>query len=297
MVAKKWGEWLPLPEEIGGFSSFEWEELLNGGQAFRWNLTHEGFWQGQWLDNVIQLHGCPKNQPPESKWRTLALADEELTKKSLLYYLGTEKDHASKLVQLPRRSDPVLDSAIMAFPKLRILKQPLEEVLLGFLLSSSKQIPHIKEICERLAYRYGKQIAKGFSALPTWVELRKVPEEELRDCKLGYRASYIHKTAEILEKDPNFLKKIKKLPYSVAKETLIQLPGVGSKIADCVLLFGAGFSEAFPIDTWITKILIKQYQLQGWTNSQMLHFAKIHFGKQAGLAQQFLFSYWRSKGR
>lgn len=297
MVAKRWGNWLPLPEEIGEFSPLDWKELLNGGQAFRWNHTPEGFWQGQWLSNVVQLRYNLENQLQKSSWRSIITSDPAFIKKDLLHYFGTEKDQATRLAQLPRSSDPVLDAAIEAFPKLRILRQPLEEVLLGFLLSSSKQIPHIKEICEQLAYRYGKPVAEGFHALPTWVALRKVSEKELRDCKLGYRASFICKTAEILEEKPDFFDTVKNMSYVDAKNALIQLPGVGPKIADCVLLFGAGFPEAFPIDTWITKILLEKYHLKGWTPPQMLHFARIHFGKQAGLAQQFLFSYWRNKKR
>jgi N-glycosylase/DNA lyase len=78
--------------------------------------------------------------------------------------------------------------------------------------------------------------------------------------------------------------------YTDAKNELLRLPGVGEKIADCTLLFGANFLEAFPIDTWIEKSLEKRYSLQGWNTSQKIHFARVHFGKFAGLAQQFLFS-------
>ena len=82
--------------------------------------------------------------------------------------------------------------------------------------------------------------------------------------------------------------------YENAKKELL-LPGVGEKVADCALLFGGNFLEAFPIDTWIEKSMEKRYLLYGWNTKQKLHFAKIHFGRFAGLAQQFLFSAERLK--
>ena len=70
----------------------------------------------------------------------------------------------------------------------------------------------------------------------------------------------------------------------------MKLPGVGGKIADCVLLFGGGMLEAFPIDTWIDKVLTQRYHLEDWSLKQKLSFARLHFGNLAGLAQQFFFS-------
>ena len=79
-------------------------------------------------------------------------------------------------------------------------------------------------------------------------------------------------------------------PYEEAKAKLLKLPGVGPKVADCCLLFGASRTNAFPIDTWISKAMEIRYGLVGWTMTQQAHFAFKHYGKDAGLAQQFLFS-------
>jgi len=87
------------------------------------------------------------------------------------------------------------------------------------------------------------------------------------------------------------------LPYAPAKERLCSLPGVGEKVADCVLLFGAGRLEAFPVDVWIIKTMAQRYGLHGWKPAQIAHFGRVHFGSLAGLAQQYLFSYERRIGR
>jgi N-glycosylase/DNA lyase len=79
-------------------------------------------------------------------------------------------------------------------------------------------------------------------------------------------------------------------PDRRSSHTPLGAPGVGRKIADCTLLFGAGRLEAFPIDTWVEKILTHSYQLEGWKLKQLQDFARIHFGGSSGYAQQYLFA-------
>jgi len=132
--------------------------------------------------------------------------------------------------------------------------------------------------------------------LPTWAELAAIPEEKLRACQLGFRARFIHDTAQFLAGNPGWLDETEHLPYASAKARLMELPGVGEKVADCVLLFGAGKLEAFPVDTWILKALARRYQLDGWKPAQVAQFGRAHFGPFAGYAQQFLFSWERKHG-
>ena len=115
-------------------------------------------------------------------------------------------------------------------------------------------------------------------------------EIRLRAAKLGYRARYIYQTARFLAERPGWLETIEVAPTEEARIRLLELPGVGRKIADCTLLFGAGRLEAFPIDTWVEKILTHSYQLEGWKLTQLQDFARIHFGNSSGYAQQYLFA-------
>ncbi|MGB0745205.1 MAG: DNA-binding protein, partial [Opitutales bacterium] len=172
----------------------------------------------------------------------------------------------------------------------RILRQPLGETLFSFLCSSTKQIPQIKAICEAVADDLGDRLPDGSAALPSWPQLAAAGEERLRAAKLGYRARYIHQTAVYLAENPDYLNLTEQAPTEVARVRLMHLPGVGRKIADCTLLFGMARLEAFPIDTWVQKILTRAYGLKGWKNEQLLDFARAHFGPSAGLAQQYLFA-------
>jgi N-glycosylase/DNA lyase len=132
--------------------------------------------------------------------------------------------------------------------------------------------------------------------LPTWPAIAGTDEAALRACQLGFRARYIKATADFLAAHPGWLDETEAAAYAVAKARLCTLPGVGEKVADCVLLFGAGRVEAFPVDTWIVKAMARHYGLAGWTPAQVAHFGRAHFGSAAGLAQQYLFAWERAHG-
>ena len=215
----------------------------------------------------------------------------------LLAYLGAEVPWESLIDQLPWRSDPHLKMAIGAFPGLRILCQPVEETLLAFLCSATKRITQIKQMCQLLSRNAGSEIAPDVWRLPTFAEIADSDPTALEECKLGFRSKYIRGTARFLANRPGWLDETQALPYPKAKERMMLLPGVGEKIADCVLLFGAGKFEAFPVDTWISQTLSKRYRLNGWNNRQFSEFGRIHFGPSAGLAQQFIFSWERQVGQ
>ena len=266
-------------------------ETLDGGQSFRWETNESGLWQGTWNSRLIQL----RLKGDLLQWRSprnLSVPREEV-----ISYLAVDTTYQSVIDALPWRSDPVLEDAIQCFRGLRILKQPLGETLFAFLLSSVKTIPQIKELCQITARKYGDEIVPGVHALPTWSQLAKVPEADLRKLKFGYRAKFVSDTACRLAKEPDFLSIVEEAPYEKARALLMELPGVGGKVADCALLFGAGKLEAFPVDTWIAKALSARYGLKDWNLSQLATFGRIHFGRYAGLAQQFLFSSERKKAR
>ncbi len=284
-----WSAWQPL---VGAptFSEAVLAETLDGGQAFRWQRQPDATWLGAWSESVARLRLAPDGHVAWSA--PLPLAPQVATE--LPRYLGLDRDFAALTDSLPWRSDAHVAQCLAAFPGLRILRQPFGETLLGFLCSATKQIVQIKQMVALLAQRHGAEITPGFRRLPTWLELALIPEAELRACLLGFRARYIAQTAQFLAAHPGWLEETEAAPYPLAKARLCSLPGVGEKVADCVLLFGAGRLEAFPVDTWILKALARRYGLEGWKPAQVAQFGRAHFGALAGLAQQFLFAYERA---
>ena len=296
-----WSDWQPLP---GWSPSPETlAETLDGGQSFRWSSVSTSttvadlevgdhrIWTGAWSDCIAQLRlnvGALEWRAPLSLQKNVAVA--------LPHYLGLDRDWAALTDALPWRSDAHLAQCLAAFPNLRLLRQPFGETLLGFLCSATKQIVQIKQMCALLATRHGTEIAPDAHRLPTWAELAHVPEKDLRACLLGFRARYIHATAQYIAARPDWLQETELLPYAEAKARLIELPGVGEKVADCVLLFGAVKLEAFPVDTWVLKSLARRYGLTGWKPAQVAQFGRAHFGPLAGFAQQYLFAWERRHG-
>ncbi|MBC2604864.1 DNA glycosylase [Pelagicoccus albus] len=286
---REWTPWKTL-DILQPFSEQSLSETLNGGQAFRWNYSKKDeYWLGVWGQNVARLRLTEKDCIQFSHPIDHLGCETELAR-----YLRAKFDWDLAINNLPWRSDPHLEAAISAFTGLRILKQPFGEAVLCFLCSATKQIPQIKVMCERMALRFGNELTAGIHALPTWNQLATASETELRELGLGFRAKNIKKTADILAQHPELLDQIEASPYAEAKQRLVELPGVGEKIADCALLFGAAKLEAFPVDTWIIKVLENRYDLQAWTPSQLAQFGRIHYGAYAGFAQQFVFSYERA---
>jgi N-glycosylase/DNA lyase len=291
MSAKTWLPWSlvpPLPR-ARPLTPAVLAELLDGGQAFRWNRDADGVLSGGWAGHHARLRIAPGSG--ELEFSAPSGADARALASALQAYLaGPPADEDV----LPWRSDPHLASCMAAFPGLRILRQPFGETLLGFVCSATKQIVQIKRMLELLALRHG-QVAPGeWRRLPDWRELAGIPEKDLRACGLGFRARHVAGIARFLAAEPGWLEATEHAPYADAKARLLELPGVGEKVADCVLLFGAGRLEAFPVDTWIVKAMARRYGLEEWRPAQVAHFGRIHFGAQAGLAQQFLFAFERA---
>lgn len=283
-MPSQFGEWQPW-NNAPNWSRVGFKETVDGGQAFRWKQIDDYF-EGRWSDHVVRL----RHHDGKTEFSKPKDSDHDKTESALKTYFATEIDFTRLTDALPWRNDPILKVSIEHFQGLRILRQPFAETLFCFLCSSTKQIPQIKAICEAVALDLGEELEDGSYALPTWSAIAVAGEDPLREAKLGYRARYIYQTACFLRDKPGWLEATEAASTEEAREHLMQLPGVGRKIADCTLLFGAGRLDAFPIDTWVEKILSRAYQLENWKLPQLQDFSRIHFGTTAGYAQQYLFA-------
>ena len=159
----------------------------------------------------------------------------------------------------------------------------------------------IRQIIALLCERYGEPLTAApvgppAYSFPSPARLARVSEADLRACKMGFRAPYLLKTAGLIASGQLDLARLQTLPLEVARAELMNLPGVGRKIADCVLLFAYGFQAAFPVDVWVMKALRQLYFPRRRVSLQRLHrFAATHFGPCAGYAQQYLFHYMRTR--
>lgn len=184
-------------------------------------------------------------------------------------------------------------AAVEACRGLRLLRQDHWETLASFILSSTKQIVQIQQIVDSLCTCYGELIEGEHFTFPSAERLAGLTEANLRSCKMGFRAPYLLGTAKMVAGGEVDLAAVQRMPVEEARAKLCELPGVGEKIANCVLLFAYDFPTAFPIDVWVEKALRVYFRKPRAKRDRIEKLARTHFGPHAGLAQQYLFHYMR----
>jgi N-glycosylase/DNA lyase len=281
----------PLRCTAFAVSDYDLAETLMSGQSFRWSLER-GAWSGVIGSHWVRLHSdgsrlSAETASPVCDWDWLAT------------YLQIGVDLNSILAAFP--DDDPMRAAVSACRGLRVLRQDPWECLASFILSSTKQIVQIRQIVALLCERFGEPLAvpAGYApafAFPTAACLARGSEAELRACRMGFRAPYLLATAREIAEGRVDLDSLRRFELPEARAALIQLPGVGRKIADCVLLFAYGLPTAFPVDVWVMRALRNLYfRGRKVTPKRLRHFSETHFGPHSGYAQQYLFHYIRTR--
>jgi N-glycosylase/DNA lyase len=279
-------------------TDYDLAATLESGQVFRWQLVGHS-WQGLVGRHLVRLTPTPAGLHAVT---VAPLTDWDWIR----HFLQTEIDYPSVLATFP--DDDPMRQAVAACRGLRLLRQDPWECLASFILSSTKQIVQIRQIVALLCERFGEPCGDEVSltkveglalplpprAFPTAEKLAAASEADLRACKMGFRAPSLLAAARQVAEGRLNLEKIRGLDYTAARAELMQLRGVGGKIADCVLLFAYGFDSAFPVDVWVERALQELYFPRRRAGDKRLRrFAATHFGPHAGYAQQFLFHYMR----
>jgi N-glycosylase/DNA lyase len=210
--------------------------------------------------------------------------------------------------------DDYVRKALRRFEGLRIVRQEPWECLISFICATYKSIAAIELMLSKLSKKFGeKKTFDGldFYTFPTVGKLAFASENALRECGLGYRAKYVQAAAKKIYEEKIELESLKTLPYLEARKMLIEFPGVGLKVADCVLLFSLEKLEAFPVDVWIKRVILNHYANQlpeslvkklsthdSLSNSEyekLNAFGRSYFGKYAGYAQEYLYHFERTQ--
>jgi N-glycosylase/DNA lyase len=211
-------------------------------------------------------------------------------------------DHPLKQICASFPQDEPMKAARDFCRGLRIIRQPKWECLATFICSSMKQVAHIRQISQALRRRFGEpRTVDNYSVytFPTAARLAKSSEKELRACALGYRARNLLATARLVASGEVDLSEWSALSDVDLRAKLCDLPGVGAKVANCVMLFAYERLRAFPIDVWIERILRESYfpRARKLNAARLRTFTQEHFGEHGGYAQQYLFHYARMASR
>ena len=272
-------------------NDFTLSQILECGQCFHFDKLDEEVYEVvafgravkmEQTDKVLRIYGSSM-EDYEGIWKL---------------YLDMDNDYGL-IKQSVIKADGALKTAVDEKSGIHILNQDFFETLISFIVSQNKSIPQIKQCVKNISHRFGDEVigynGEAFYVFPDVQRLHDATEEELRECKVGFRAPYIKNATEAVYSGAVTKEKLDELDIAQARELLMTIKGVGEKVANCVLLFGLGRREAFPVDVWMKRIMEQMYFDGKDTKKQDIEaFAVNKFGDLGGYAQQYLFDYART---
>ncbi len=262
---------VPAPE-------FDLRLTLTSGQVFHWQPDGEG-----WL-------GLIGNKPVRLEQRGDELRVSRGSVAAVAHYFAL--DHPLGEIYATFPEDAFSRAALEAYRGLRVMRQPRWECLATFLTSAMKQVSHIRAMSLALRTKFGEPAAKfPVAAYPAPEVLARADEAEIRGCGLGFRAPNLRKTAQAIADGKVDLDALAAMETERAMEELCRLPGVGRKIANCVLLFAYERLDAVPVDVWIARVARSMSGSGSLEELEM--FSRERFGLYAGYVQQYLFHHAR----
>lgn len=247
---------------------------LDCGQAFRWEKQADSSWSG-----VVK--GVFLNISKMGDTIILKNTSKDDFENIWIDYFDFNKDYVEICDTL--KQDTLLAPTVDAYYGIRILNQDSWEALCSFVISQQNNIKRIKGIISRLCRIYGEEVRSGFYSFPSAERLSNLTVEDFENLGTGYRAKYLERLAKDVASGAIDLEKIKTLSLDDARKELLNIYGVGIKVANCALLFGFGFYDAFPVDVWMKRVM--EYYPDGLPQC---------FDGIGGIAQQYLFHWARN---
>lgn len=245
------------------------------GQCFRWDALPDGSYRGVVRGKVLTV-----SQRGEAI--VLEGASQEEYDTFFERYFDQQRDYGAVCRELSAL-DPTLSQACSLFSGVRILRQEPWEALCSFIFSQNNNIPRIRGIISRFCEQFGEPCAENVFAFPSPERIAQLEPEALAPIRSGFRAKYIIDAARRVAGGALNLEEVAVMELGRAREALQTVHGVGPKVAECVLLYGMGRLEAFPLDVWIKRVMAQFFP------GKQPDF----FGPCAGIAQQYLFCYCR----
>lgn len=257
-------------------SPFDLKDTFECGQCFRWNENSDGSYTGVAFGKVLNI----------SKKEGQTILSDDSAFWQDYFDLQTDYNYIMKELSV----DDIMIEAIEKSSGIRILRQEFSEAVISFIISQNNNIPRIKNIIENMCANYGKNLGNNYFAFPQMDVLAALEPSDLAFLKAGYRDIYIIDAAQKISLNTLDMDVINNAPIDEARAEISKIKGVGPKVADCILLFGAHRSEVFPTDVWMKKVLTTFYGFETLTPKEINKFASDKFGTLAGYAQQYLFN-------
>ncbi|HEY5584229.1 MAG TPA: DNA glycosylase [Ruminiclostridium sp.] len=265
---------------------FNLTHVFECGQCFRWIKQHNGSYTGivnGRLANVSLNEG--------TLYITNATEQDFVDIWYEYFDLGTDYSKIKAILE----KDDIMKEAIKTGYGIRLLRQDFWEILISFIISANNRIPRIMKTVDSLSVLKGNSIELDNMSysFPEITVLSDATLEEIKQCKAGFRCKYIHKTSQFMNENAITREILLGMDTDMARKELMKLPGVGPKVADCILLFSGVKYDVFPTDVWVKRVMEELYLKKDSSLKEIQEFAKDHFGDLTGYAQQYLFYHAR----
>ncbi len=274
------------------------DHTLDCGQVFRWER------EGDWWVGVVNGDVIRARNDIESG---TVLVDSSLSREFVASYFRLDDDLSYILDSIDK--DRYIKEAIQRYRGLRLIRQEPWECMISYMLATASSIPTIKKRISLLSRMFGDEIGEGYYSFPDAKSLADASESDICECKLGFRAGRIQKAAQQVADGEFCFDELFKMDYPGARARLIEIEGIGEKVADCILLFSLNKMESFPVDTHVRQVVEKYYSGDGYfgggvgvdvnvklSNHKMGEWGRRYFGEYCGYAQEYLYYCWRMRG-
>ena len=274
--------------------SFELADVFDCGQWFRWNIENDGSYTGVFKKIVLNV----KKIDDEVIFNGVNYGTTDSIEE-INHYFDLNRNY-DELKSKLEKIDDYMKNSIEFGKGIRILNQDLWETIISFIISANNNIPRIKGIIDRLSEKYGERLeyaGREYYSFPEPIALKDVSVFEYRSLGLGFRDIRLFETTQKVLNNEFDLNGQGNLDTATVYKNLLELSGVGPKVADCILLFSdLKRFDVFPIDVWIRRVMNDLYihndDETKVSKVQIRKLADEKFGDLKGLAQQYLF-YWR----
>lgn len=263
-------------------------DTLMSGQAFRINIEDDESFTIIISDRILNIK-------QENDYLIVNSNNEEDLELVTRYYLDLDRDYEVLNKELSKNE--ILKRDINLCKGYKVLKQDKFEMYISYIISQNNNVKRIAGSINKISERYGKKVKynnKEYYLFPTFEELKNITIEELRECGVGFRDSYIINALNKLKENPFFLEELDMLPTDEAIKELMKIKGIGLKVASCILMFGYSRFDTFPVDTWVKKYVSENFKIKDDIKI-ISKFMKDNFKENSGLAVQYFYHINRNK--
>lgn len=267
--------------------------VLRMGQVFRFQSPSSGFIYGAEGDSWYVLTQAGDEWQIES--------NQDLIKIDQFFRLDQPPQEVwHKVKQIDPRLANLPTEGVEGLTLLR--PSSFIEALFGFLCSQNNTLHRIMPMTRHLG-SYGPLIHEAkwgaLHAFPDLETLASIQPDQLKSAGFGYRAPHIPRAAKaVLDKGgEEWLAELQEIDYEEAVVRLCTLPGIGRKLAECILLYGADRTESVPVDTHLWKTAAPLYlpsefqeALTPGRAARLSTVMRDKFGSLAGWAHLLLFA-------